>query len=354
LKVSIEEIKQYFPYDKPREIQSDVICDVLTQFKNGKRFAVIECGTGVGKSAIGFTIANYINNNSNTDYFPSEKENGAYFLTTQKILQDQYENDFSSKGMLSLYSSSNYTCSVDKKATCKDILTGLRTQGMPKAYDCCNYKCQYKSKKKLFREEDLGVTNFSYFLTEKNYSKVLPNKKVLIIDEAHNLESELTRFIEISVSEYFAEKILKIKIPKEINTQFKAFKWIKEVYSHSVNKKVDFVKSQLEKFGLNSSKIEEFKKITNRFEMLTNHQAKINQFINDILNPSSKIQDNKDLIEKSFESPLKEAREHFEKEYLTTQLKKHHGNISKTADFIGMERSALHRKLKSLGIKGIN
>ena len=37
-----------------------------------------------------------------------------------------------------------------------------------------------------------------------------------------------------------------------------------------------------------------------------------------------------------------------------TQLKKHHGNISKTADFIGMERSALHRKLKLLGIKGIN
>ena len=46
--------------------------------------------------------------------------------------------------------------------------------------------------------------------------------------------------------------------------------------------------------------------------------------------------------------PLREARENFEKEYLTTQLKKNHGNISKTADFIGMERSALHRKLKSL------
>ena len=58
--------------------------------------------------------------------------------------------------------------------------------------------------------------------------------------------------------------------------------------------------------------------------------------------------------EKSLSVPLKEAREHFEKEYLTTQLKKNHGNISKTADFIGMERSALHRKLKSLGIKGIN
>ena len=78
------------------------------------------------------------------------------------------------------------------------------------------------------------------------------------------------------------------------------------------------------------------------------------QIIDDILNPSSKINENKNILEQSFQSPLKEAREHFEKEYLTTQLKKHHGNISKTADFIGMERSALHRKLKSLGIKGIN
>jgi two-component system nitrogen regulation response regulator NtrX len=52
--------------------------------------------------------------------------------------------------------------------------------------------------------------------------------------------------------------------------------------------------------------------------------------------------------------PLKEARGKFEKNYLTSQLKKHKGNISKTAEFIGMERSALHRKLKTLRIKGVN
>ena len=55
--------------------------------------------------------------------------------------------------------------------------------------------------------------------------------------------------------------------------------------------------------------------------------------------------------ENSLSVPLKEARENFEKEYLTTQLKKFNGNISKTANFVGMERSALHRKLKGLGIK---
>ncbi len=58
--------------------------------------------------------------------------------------------------------------------------------------------------------------------------------------------------------------------------------------------------------------------------------------------------------ENSLSIPLKEAREKFEKEYLTIQLKKFNGNISKTANFVGMERSALHRKLKGLGIKEFN
>ncbi|MHB2264762.1 nitrogen assimilation response regulator NtrX [Aliihoeflea sp. PC F10.4] len=48
--------------------------------------------------------------------------------------------------------------------------------------------------------------------------------------------------------------------------------------------------------------------------------------------------------------PLREARELFEKEYLLAQINRFGGNISRTAEFIGMERSALHRKLKSLGV----
>ena len=49
-------------------------------------------------------------------------------------------------------------------------------------------------------------------------------------------------------------------------------------------------------------------------------------------------------------APLREAREAFEREYLRVQIKRFSGNISKTAAFVGMERSALHRKLKLLGI----
>ena len=48
--------------------------------------------------------------------------------------------------------------------------------------------------------------------------------------------------------------------------------------------------------------------------------------------------------------PLREAREVFEKEYLIAQINRFGGNISRTSEFVGMERSALHRKLKSLGV----
>jgi len=77
--------------------------------------------------------------------------------------------------------------------------------------------------------------------------------------------------------------------------------------------------------------------------------------ISNIIKESLKNTDEEDYkIENSLAVPLKEARENFEREYLKTQLKKFGGNISKTAKFVGMERSALHRKLKGLGVKDLN
>ncbi len=102
--------------------------------------------------------------------------------------------------------------------------------------------------------------------------------------------------------------------------------------------------------------VRELRNLVERITILASNETEenINKLVDDTLNSKVSYENNNKIIEKSFSSPLKEAREHFEKEYLIIQLKKNHGNISKTADFIGMERSALHRKLKSLGIKGIN
>ena len=102
--------------------------------------------------------------------------------------------------------------------------------------------------------------------------------------------------------------------------------------------------------------VRELRNLVERVTILSANESieSITKLMNDILISSPSTEKNQSLLEKSFSSTLKEARENFEKEYLIKQLKKNHGNISKTADFIGMERSALHRKLKSLGIKELN
>ena len=100
--------------------------------------------------------------------------------------------------------------------------------------------------------------------------------------------------------------------------------------------------------------VRELRNLVERITILSINEkiTNVNQLVQDSLsqkNVSSSVNN-----ENVLSYPLKEAREKFEKEYLSSQLKKHKGNISKTAEFVGMERSALHRKLKTLGIKGIN
>jgi two-component system nitrogen regulation response regulator NtrX len=100
--------------------------------------------------------------------------------------------------------------------------------------------------------------------------------------------------------------------------------------------------------------VRELRNLVERVSILSQNenQSNIGRLLHEILNKNSF--QNLENTNFSMSYPLKQARENFEKHYLLNQLKKNKGNISKTAEFIGMERSALHRKLKSLGIKGIN
>ena len=101
--------------------------------------------------------------------------------------------------------------------------------------------------------------------------------------------------------------------------------------------------------------VRELRNLVERISILAVNEKKVD--VNSIVTDALSNKNNNegiDAYENVFSYPLKEAREKFEKDYLTSQIKKHKGNISKTAEFIGMERSALHRKLKTLGIKGVN
>jgi len=97
------------------------------------------------------------------------------------------------------------------------------------------------------------------------------------------------------------------------------------------------------------------RELRNLIERVAILQPDTKHKISNIIKESLKSDNFNEKINKNTLSvPLKEARENFEKEYLTIQLKKFNGNISKTANFVGMERTALHRKLKILGIKEFN
>ena len=102
--------------------------------------------------------------------------------------------------------------------------------------------------------------------------------------------------------------------------------------------------------------IRELRNLVERITILSLNESQkdTNTLISEILKEGTSNINNENNFTSSMSHSLKEAREEFEKKYLFNQLKKNNGNISKTADLIGMERSALHRKLKFLGIKGIN
>lgn len=270
--------KKEFPFKEIRASQQEAIDFALKELiEENKRFVIIEAGTGVGKSAIGLTIARVLNQQLN----PENYKDGAYFLTTQKILQEQYTKDFGPpKGnMLSLKSSSNYQCKFHKKNTCADSLRSLKAADKSSNFfRACAYGCIYKKAKESFINSNEGVTNFSYFLAETQYAGKLEPRKLLVIDEAHNCDLELSKFVEIKVTERFAKQVLKLDMP-EIKTQHQAIQWIKSEYEPKLRSHLKHVESMLEKYVGLKEKLKEFTTFAKRYELLDKHGCKLRRFL---------------------------------------------------------------------------
>lgn len=269
---------QNFPFQIPRNEQITAIDIAINAFINSdKRFFILEAGTGIGKSGIAVTVAREIEERCNPgNYLP-----GSYFITTQKLLQNQYIKDFGScnKPVLNLMGSVNYTCSHNKKINCSEGLRALKT--MPKndpMFIKCTRNCAYKNAKETFLKGKFGITNFSYFLAETNYAGKLEPRQLLVIDEAHNIEDELSRFVEISISENFASKVLKLRFP-ELGTQFKAHKWVKETYLPKLVSYYKHMEKMIEKLIGDASKLKQFEQVAKQFDLVDKHLCKINRFL---------------------------------------------------------------------------
>jgi ATP-dependent DNA helicase DinG len=269
-----------FPFGEIRDQQREAIEFALREFESGKRFVIIEAGTGVGKSAIGVCISRALSN-----WLPSKDEykRGAYFLTTQKILQEQYLDDFGGcKGpMTSIKSSSNYQCKYHKKQSCGEgqRLLKLEQDKTSRFFRTCSFSCNYKEEKGKFMESPESITNFSYFLAETTYAGKLLPRDVLVVDEAHNSDGELSKFIEVSVSEKFAQTVLNLQMPKTLTTERAAFEWIKNVYITKLTSHLKHIESMFEQHAGLREKVKEFDALSRQIEMLDKHMCKVNRFI---------------------------------------------------------------------------
>jgi len=286
---SIDDWKKYFPHDEPRKEQVEAIDFILDAFyNNSKSTVILELGTGVGKSAIGITIARHMIEHPIPNKLDDETDykQGAYVLTTQKILQEQYMHDFGEPNgnLINIKSSSNYTCNFFKHQSCADSRQMLKYEPKgTKFFKCCTGNCVYTQAKAKFLKSNESITNYKYFLAESVYAQKIKPRELLVLDEVHNLTNELSTFIDIVFSERFAN-LFGIHMP-EIATAFQAISWIKKEYIPSVNSFLGQLGVVIVQLKENFDKMQdkavevELAKQTKKYDRLDQHICKINRFI---------------------------------------------------------------------------
>ena len=195
------------------------------------------------------------------------------------------------------------------------------------------------------------------FLTDQKFRRVNGTKNILTNVRVFATTSKDLRN-EITIGNFREDlfqriSIVQINLPSlkdRIEDLPDLFEYFNKKISENLGKKVLSYKSNLTKLYSHvwDGNIRELRNLVERLIILSDGKQKN---IAKIIDESIQVKKNNEISSiVNFDSPLKNAREQFEREYLMHQLKKSGSNVSKTAENIGMERSALHRKLTSLGI----
>ena len=156
----------------PRPEQKQIINEIIDAIDMGFKNIIIEAGTGTGKSAIATTIANYIGD--------------SYILTMTKQLQNQYLDDFEYM-LAEIKGTSNYSCNL-RPTSCDDCMQLDANRGR-------HSDCRYKLAIEYAKEHPCVITNYDYLFYAGNYAESFGPRKLLVLDESHNLEKKIMQLI---------------------------------------------------------------------------------------------------------------------------------------------------------------
>tara|TARA_Y100001970_G_scaffold292454_1_gene433799 strand:+ start:2666 stop:4216 length:1551 start_codon:yes stop_codon:yes gene_type:complete len=220
----------YFPPGMvPRELQVKALGAIEEAIKGPKKHIVLRAPTGSGKSAIAATVSRFFTS-----------QGGSYLLCSRKYLQEQYLRDFSSI-MTNFWGKSNYTCPIinrscsgcpaDQSKSSADYAMYLRTRCTSKKI---GDKCPYIAAKDKALESSVSLLNFEAFIANNLYGKEWPQRKVIIVDEAHNFCDRLAEQLSIPLP--------KARIPNKVPQPAHSFTFpilskLKEFYEEEVRRR---------------------------------------------------------------------------------------------------------------------
>ena len=189
------DVLKYFPFKNPRKDQLETISEIINAISNGYKYIILEAGTGTGKSAIATSLA---------QYFKS-----SYILTHTKQLQKQYYSDFKDLGFEIVKGRSNFYCNKYLKENIKK--TCDEGKCIVEGYDCeyrLKNNCNYYNQKIQGLNTCNIISNYQYLFYELNYIEDFSNRKLMVFDEAHNLESILMNLLTCEISKNDLKKYI--------------------------------------------------------------------------------------------------------------------------------------------------
>jgi ATP-dependent DNA helicase DinG len=239
-------LAHFTPGKTPRPQQRHFLEQAAKAFAAGKRVVVGELPTGAGKTDACKTLANALRADGKA----------AFMLTSQKILQDQYATDYPSPDIETLKGRANYSCTHPDAEAGQDAGDGVcrRTKKKGILGECVDseqaapiaqsldvtvlqaavglalpatcHRCPYWEQLQKCHDASISLFNFSSFLFQQRIGR-FPKRELMIVDEAHNCESQLMNFVSLELTEW-ALSLVNVRIEREIHSKGEFLTWLAE------------------------------------------------------------------------------------------------------------------------------